>query len=141
MFISEAFAQAAQTSGAVGAPDNLMKVIFQFTLILAIFYFLLIRPQKKKIEEQEKLLNSISKGDKVVVGGIIGKVVKTVGENELVVEIADNVEIRVLRAKVQGLFDPEDLKSTPSDEKDKKEAKKSKKEGNSSKLKDILSEK
>jgi preprotein translocase subunit YajC len=148
MFISEAFAQAAQSSATVGAPDNMVKIVFQLVLFFAIFYMLLIRPQKKKMEEQARMLNKISKGDKIVVGGIIGEVVKTVGDAELIVKIADNTEIRVLRARIQGLLEADDLKSDSKkeekEEKKKTKAKKTKakaKNSKASKLKDVLSEK
>ena len=63
------------------------------------FYFLLIRPQQKKMKEQKAMLGSIRRGDKVVTGGgIIGTVSKVIDDEEVTVEIADGVKVRVMRA-------------------------------------------
>ena len=71
--------------------------------IMGVFYFLMIRPQQRKAKEQQSLLSSISRGDTVVThGGLIGKVVRVVDDNELLVEIGENVKVRVLR---QGIAD------------------------------------
>jgi preprotein translocase subunit YajC len=70
-------------------------------LIFGIFYFLLIRPQQKKMREHQAMLTAIRRGDKVVTnGGIIGTVSKLTNEEELVVEIADGVRVRMLRAMI-----------------------------------------
>ena len=125
MFISEAFAQAAETPA--GAND-MVRLIFQLALVMLIFYILIIRPQRKKYDEQQKMLRGISRGDKIVVGGIIGTVTKAVGENELIVEIADNTKIKVLRSHVIGLYEDDAVRDDPSDNK----------KGSSEKLKNIL---
>lgn len=108
MFISEAFAQTVDTANQVAAapaPDA-FKLILQFVLIIFVLYFLLIRPQQKKIKAHEQSLNSIVKGSKVVVSGIVGKVVGISSDNErLTVEIADKVEITVLRAYVSQVIE------------------------------------
>ncbi len=70
-------------------------------LIFGVFYFLLIRPQQKKMKAHQDMLASIRRGDKVVTnGGIIGTVVKLTNDRELQVEIADNVRVRVLRSMI-----------------------------------------
>lgn len=70
-------------------------------LIFGIFYFLLIRPQQKKMREHQAMLTAIRRGDKVVTnGGIIGTVSKLTNEKELLVEIADGVRVRILRAMI-----------------------------------------
>jgi preprotein translocase subunit YajC len=70
-------------------------------LIFGVFYFLLIRPQQKKLKAHQDMLAGIRRGDKVVTnGGIIGTVVKLTNDRELQVEIADNVKVRVLRSMV-----------------------------------------
>ena len=105
MFISEAFAQTAETTATVAntpAPDS-FKMILQLVLIFVILYFLLIRPQQKKMKKHQDELNSIIKGSKIIIAGIIGTV-KHVKENgELIVEIAEGTEITVLREYVSGL--------------------------------------
>jgi len=108
MFISPAFAQTAETvTGTNGSP--LAGMAIQFVLIILVCYFILIRPQQKRYKKHEAELNAIVKGVKVNVGGIIGKVVK-VEPLELKVEIADGVEITVLRPYVtQVLFNEDEL--------------------------------
>jgi preprotein translocase subunit YajC len=100
MFITDAFAQEVATAAAELPAGGLPKILFQFAVIIVVFYIIFIRPQKKKFEEHDNTLKSITKSDKIVVGGIIGTVTKAVG-NLLTVEIADGVRIQVLRDKVQ----------------------------------------
>ena len=70
-------------------------------LIFAIMYFLLIRPQQKKAKEHRAMVKALRRGDQVVTqGGVIGKVVKVKDENELEVEIADSVKVRVVQSTI-----------------------------------------
>src|SRR6478735_10022099 len=99
MFITEAFAQTAGAPSAGGA-DILMSIL-PFLLIFVVMYFLIIRPQRAQMKRREELLKNIRRGDQVVTGGgILGKVTKVVDDNELEVEIADGVKIRVVRSGV-----------------------------------------
>ena len=67
-------------------------------LIFAIMYFLLIRPQQKKVKQHQNMVASLRRGDQVVTqGGLIGKVTKVKEENEIEVEVADGVKVRVLQ--------------------------------------------
>jgi preprotein translocase subunit YajC len=89
------YAQAAP-----GMFDMLNSLIVPTMLIIGIMYFLMIRPQQKRLKEHRDMVASIRRGDTVVTsGGIIGKVAK-VDENELQVEIADGVKIKVVRSTV-----------------------------------------
>jgi preprotein translocase subunit YajC len=89
------YAQAAP-----GVFDMLNSLIVPTMLIIGIMYFLMIRPQQKRLKEHRDMVASIRRGDTVVTsGGIIGKVAK-VDENELQVEIADGVKIKVVRSTV-----------------------------------------
>lgn len=94
MFASPAFAQAA---GGAATPG----MIAQFApllLIFVIFYFLLIRPQSKRMKEHRALIDAVKKGDLVVTaGGVIGKVSK-VDEAEVEVEIAAGTKVRVVKS-------------------------------------------
>ena len=106
MFISTAWAQTAATAANTG---SLSSMAIQFVLVIVICYFLLIRSQQKRFKKHEAELNAIVKGVKVNVGGIIGKVVK-VEPLELTVEVAEGVEIKVLRPYVtQVLFNEDEL--------------------------------
>lgn len=116
MFISNAFAQSA---GALPAQGSMAGTLIQLGLIFLIFYILLIRPQQKKIRQHEAMLSAIKKGDEVVIGGgIYGKVTDASDPFDLVVEIADGVKIKVVRATVRELL-TEDVK-LPLAEKNKK---------------------
>ncbi len=102
MLISEAFAQTADAAAAMpgaGAPD-MWSMIIQFALIIFILYFLLIRPQQKKIRQHEAALNAIVKGSKIIVAGIEGTVDAVLPDDRLSVKIADGTVITVLRAYV-----------------------------------------
>ena len=79
-----------------------MDAIAQFVpliLIFAIMYFLLIRPQQKKVKEHQAMVGAVRRGDQVVTqGGLIGKVTKVKEDNELEVEVADGVKVRVVQS-------------------------------------------
>ena len=81
-----------------------MEAIQQFVpliLIFAIMYFLLIRPQQKKVTEHKAMVDGLRRGDQVVTaGGLIGKVVKVKDDGELEVELADNVKGRVVQSTI-----------------------------------------
>ena len=67
-------------------------------LIFAIMYFLLIRPQQKKVKEHQNMVSALRRGDQVVTqGGLIGKVTKVKEENEIEVEVATGVKVRVVQ--------------------------------------------
>ena len=67
-------------------------------LIFAIMYFLLIRPQQKKVKEHQNMVAALRRGDQVVTqGGLIGKVTKVKEENEIEVEVATGVKVRVVQ--------------------------------------------
>ena len=91
-----AFAQA-QGGGAGAIVTQLVPLV----LIFAIMYFLLIRPQQKKLKDHQKMVEALRRGDVVVTqGGIIGKVTKVKEGGELEVEIADNVRVRIVAGTV-----------------------------------------
>jgi preprotein translocase subunit YajC len=90
-----AYAQAAP-----GAFDYLNSLLIPTMLIIGIMYFLMIRPQQKRLKEHQAMIAAVRRGDTVVTsGGIIGKVAK-VEDQELQVEIAEGVKIKVLRSTI-----------------------------------------
>ncbi|MBB4092663.1 preprotein translocase subunit YajC [Ochrobactrum pecoris] len=96
MFVTPAFAQAP--GGGAFGPDMLMSIL-PFILIFVIMYFLIIRPQRTQMKKRQEMLTQVRRGDTVVTGGgIVGKVQKVVDDNELEVEIAEGVRIRVMRS-------------------------------------------
>jgi preprotein translocase subunit YajC len=96
MFSSPAYAQAA---GAASQP-SLMDTMLPLVLIVVVFWFLILRPQNKKMKEHREMVNNVSRGDTVVTaGGLIGKVAKVKeAENEIDVDIADGVRVRVVKS-------------------------------------------
>ncbi len=94
MFVSPAFAQAGTGAAGPGALEAFLPII----LIFVVFYFLLIRPQQKKMKQHKEMLGSIRRGDKIVTGGgIVGTVTKVIDDNEVQLEIAEGVRVRVQR--------------------------------------------
>lgn len=74
-------------------------------LIFVVFYFLLIRPQQKRMKQHREMLESLRRGDRVVTGGgIIGQIVKVGQDDELTVEIGDGMRVKVLRSTITALL-------------------------------------
>lgn len=95
MFTSPAYAQAA--TGSAGGASAFLQIV-PLLLIFVIFYFLMIRPQQRRMREHRALIDAVKKGDTVVTGGgLVGKVVK-VDANEVDVEIAPTVKVRVVKS-------------------------------------------
>lgn len=108
MLISPAYAQA----GAAAEP-NLLVTFLPLIAIFAIFYFLMIRPQQRKMKLHREMVANLRRGDKVVTaGGFIGTVAK-VHDDELEVEIAKDVKVRVVRGTISEVVN----KSQPRGEK------------------------
>ncbi|MBS0272019.1 MAG: preprotein translocase subunit YajC [Proteobacteria bacterium] len=90
-------AQAAAPSAAGFDFMSLLPLV----LIFAVFYFLLIRPQQKKAQQQKALLSALKRGDRIITnGGLIGVISKIVSDQELQVEIAEGVRVRIARPMV-----------------------------------------
>jgi preprotein translocase subunit YajC len=78
---------------------NLLMQIVPFVAIFAIMYFLLIRPQQQRLKEHRAMVENVKRGDTVVTaGGIVGKVAKVREDGEIMVDIADNVQVRILKS-------------------------------------------
>ena len=94
MFITPAYAQAA----GAGQTSLLTSGLIPMVLIFAIMYFLMIRPQQKKMKEHKALVEALRRGDQVLTaGGIIGKVNKVNEDGTVEVEIADGVRVKVMK--------------------------------------------
>lgn len=97
MFITPAYAQAAGGAGGAAAFAQFVPLI----LIFGIMYFLLIRPQQKKMKDHQAMVAALRRGDLVVTaGGIRGKVTKVLDDADVEVEIADGVKVRVVKSTV-----------------------------------------
>lgn len=96
MFVTPAFAQTAD-QGMASALTSFAPLI----LIFAIMYFLMIRPQQKKLKAHRAMVDALRRGDQVLTqGGIIGKVATVNEDGTVVVEIADNVKVKVLKTTI-----------------------------------------
>jgi len=115
LLISAAMAQEAAPEAAVDNQAALMNFL-PFVLIFAIWIFLVIRPQQKKMADQEKLIKGLKVGDRVVTsGGMYGKINKIDDkESTLMVEIAEGVHIKINRDNILS------LEKKPNESKDKK---------------------
>jgi preprotein translocase subunit YajC len=79
--------------------DPFISTMVPLILLFGIFYFLLIRPQQQRMKTHQQMVEAVRRGDTVVTaGGLIGKVAKVKDDGELMVEIADNVQVRVLKS-------------------------------------------
>ncbi|MCA9439536.1 MAG: preprotein translocase subunit YajC [Candidatus Omnitrophica bacterium] len=107
----------AQASGQP-APADPTSFIFLMIAMVAIMYFIVIRPQQKEQKEHQKRINALKKGDKVVTAGGVHGVVRTVKEKTLVVEIAPNIKITLNRQSVSSVLEGENGKGKKSQSKD-----------------------
>lgn len=108
-----------------GDGANQLVQIAPFALILVVFYFFLIRPQQQKAKEHKTMLSALRRGDRVVTGGgIIGTIAKVVNDEEVLVEIADNVRVRIARSTITSvLAKTEPVAAKGDKDKDKKDEK------------------
>ncbi|MBI1239447.1 MAG: preprotein translocase subunit YajC [Alphaproteobacteria bacterium] len=113
MFISDAFAQAP--GGGAGGLEIFAQLV-PFVLIFVIFYFLLIRPQQQRMKQHREMIAKLRRGDVVVTGGgLVGKV-RTVseGDDEVTIEIAKGVEVKVIRGTISEVrAKPEPISGKP----------------------------
>ena len=106
--ISDANAQAA-AAGAGSMSDPLFTLL-PLVLFAVVFYFLLIRPQSKRQKEHKRMVDGLTKGDEVLtVGGIAGRVTD-LGDNFVLVEIAEGTQVKVRRAAVDAVLPKGSLK-------------------------------
>ncbi|MEC7491113.1 MAG: preprotein translocase subunit YajC [Pseudomonadota bacterium] len=121
MLVSPAWAQGA--GGGFGGMESLLPLV----LIFVVFYFLLIRPQQKKAKTHRAMLGNLHRGDRVVTnGGLIGVITRVPNDNELIVEIADGVKVRVMRSMISEGVSKSDPASRSSKDKPRKEKTKTK---------------
>jgi len=122
MFISSALAQTS-TSGAHPASNPVMQFV-PLILIFLVFYFLMIRPQKKRMEQEQSFLKTLSKGDEVYTkSGMVGTVAG-LADQFITLEISDGVKIKVIRNQIGGPL--KSLLGTAKDDKNNKETNKKK---------------
>ncbi|HYR06092.1 MAG TPA: preprotein translocase subunit YajC [Gallionella sp.] len=106
MFISSAYAEAAAPAQGGGIMDFLPLIV-----LVAVFYFFILRPQSKRAKEQKAMIEALQRGDEVVtVGGEVGRVSK-VYEQYVGVELAENIEVTVQKSAIQAVLPKGTIKS------------------------------
>jgi len=99
VLISEVWAQSAASAQSAQGID--FMAFMPFVFLIAVFYFILIRPQMKRSKEHKTMLEALQKGDEIVAaGGLVGRVTK-IDENYITMQVADGVEVRVQRPSLQ----------------------------------------
>ncbi|MGZ3695936.1 MAG: preprotein translocase subunit YajC [Bdellovibrionota bacterium] len=118
IFTTKAFADTTTTQAttavptAAGAPvtgpaPNPIMTFLPFIAMFAVFYFLMIRPQQKKIKDHEVLVNNLQKGEEVITSaGIIGKI-HGIADKFITLEIDNNVRIKILKSRIETIVRPE----------------------------------
>ena len=101
MLITPAYAQSLFGGGG----SSTLVQIAPLALIFVVFYFFLIRPQQQKAREQKNMLAGIRRGDRIVTGGgLIGTVSKVQGDDEVLVDLAEGVRVRVVRSTIASVL-------------------------------------
>lgn len=96
----------AGTTSSAPAPVQIGSQILPLVLLFVVFYFLLIRPQQKKVKEHEKMVQSAKTGDKVVAAGGIYGIISNVKDDSVLLKISDNVKIEVLKSSITTVIKP-----------------------------------
>ncbi|MBU6475622.1 MAG: preprotein translocase subunit YajC [Alphaproteobacteria bacterium] len=109
MFITPAFADAS-AQAAAAAPTGLAGIlqtpVVPLLLVFMVFYLMVIRPQNRRAQDHRKMITGLQKGDKIITGGgLIGTVKKVVSDEEVLLELAENVQVRVARATIMAKKD------------------------------------
>ncbi|WND02619.1 preprotein translocase subunit YajC [Temperatibacter marinus] len=96
MFSSPAFAQVA---GSAAPGGSIMDMLLPLAFMFLIMYFLLIRPQNKRMKQHREMVANVKRGDTVVTsGGLVGKVKKVKDDEEIEVEISKDVVVKVVKS-------------------------------------------
>jgi len=104
-FIQNAYAETSAT------PDAGLLNLIMLVVLFVVFYFLLIRPQTKRVKEHKQMVDSLAKGDEIITGGgILGKIIN-LGDNYVTIEIAPNTQIKVQRQSVSTVIPKGTIKS------------------------------
>lgn len=105
MFITPAFAQTTAAAGSGGSAAFMVQVL-PLLLIFVVFYFLIIRPQNKRMKDHKAKIEAVKKGDQVITGGgLVGKVVK-VDDAFVEIELGQGVKVRAVKSTLTDIIDP-----------------------------------
>lgn len=117
IFTTKAFADTTTTQATTAVPSaagtpaapqqNTMAMLLPFGLMFLVFYFLMIRPQQKKIKDHEVLVSNLQKGAEVITSaGIIGRI-HGIADKFITLEIDNNVKIKILKGRIESVISPE----------------------------------
>ena len=96
MLITPAYAQTVP-----GGSSDMLVSLLPFVLIFVIMYFLILRPQQKRVKQHREMVKNLRRGDTIITsGGIIGKVTKVIDDDQVEMEITDGVRVRQVRGMV-----------------------------------------
>ena len=99
LIISTVYAQFGL--GGPGGANNMLVNFTPFILIIVIMYFLILRPQQKRMKQHQDMVKGLRRGDIVVTnGGLVGKVTKVTDDEQIEVEISDGVRVKQMRSMV-----------------------------------------
>ncbi|HHB92666.1 MAG TPA: preprotein translocase subunit YajC [Thioploca sp.] len=105
MFIQNAWAESA------AAPETGLLNLIMLVVLFVVFYFLLIRPQTKRVKEHKKMVDSLAKGDEIMTGGgILGEIIN-MADDYVIIEIAPNIQIKVQRQSISTVIPKGTIKS------------------------------
>jgi len=94
-----------------GGGGSLVSTLIMFGAIFLIFYFMIIRPQRKRAKEREKLLSNIEKGDKVITSGGLHGIIAGLDEKTVLLAISENVKVKVERSAISTVLSSKEVKS------------------------------
>ena len=98
MFITPAFAQGTPSAFGDG---SLVTSLLPFVLIFVIMYFLILRPQQKRVKTHQEMVKNVRRGDTVITnGGLVGRVTKVIDDAEIEIELSDEVRVRQMRSMI-----------------------------------------
>lgn len=105
MFITPAFAQTAAAADSGGSASFMVQIL-PLLLIFVVFYFLILRPQNKRMKDHKAKIEAVKKGDSVITGGgLVGKVVK-VDDAFVEIELSQGVKVRAVKSTLTDIVDP-----------------------------------
>ncbi len=93
---------SANAQEAAAAAPNPLTSMVPFVIIFAIFYFMMIRPQKKRLQEEQAMLGALSKGDEVITKSGLFGTIYGITDKVVTLEVADGVKLKVLRSYIAG---------------------------------------
>ena len=113
LFISKAHAASAPAASAPAASGGGWEMLIMLAVFGAVFYFMIYRPQAKRVKDHKNLMSALSKGDEVLTqGGIVGKIIKVSDEKDfIVVSIAEGIEVTVQKGSINTVLPKGTMKS------------------------------